>query len=267
MATQPTGPVKTLRMSREPAATPIVDNPKLKAMSGSQAVLKRIGGKVLRMDDQATNTGGDTLMKALPSHLPSTGAPTGALTGASPKTDQVEVPGSPAGQEAMSVRLRLRITRGQVSVVAVHAVPGVLPPPERLDYGLAYEIRNGNRRVAVGSVPDVGMRRSFPDPQGRAGMQGHHLQELETIEVNLRLPQREFSAASLSKLNVQLFRMKGQPPAGAITSVALAEQFKDQLRAVAELRGIDTTQLPARLQSAVSQALFPAPVKALGSPR
>ena len=259
MATQPTGPVKTLRMSREPAATPIVDNPKLKAMSGSQAVLKRIGGKVLRMDDQATNTGGETLMKALPSHLPPTGA--------SPRTDQVEVPGSPAGPEAMSVRLRLRITRGQVSVVAVHAVPGVLPPPERLDYGLAYEIRNGNRRVAVGSVPDVGMRRSFPDPQGRAGMQGHHLQELETIEVNLRLPQREFSAASLSKLNVQLFRMKGQPPAGAITSVALAEQFKDQLRAVAELRGIDTTQLPARLQSAVSQALFPAPVKALGSPR
>jgi hypothetical protein len=36
---------------------------------------------------------------------------------------------------------------------------------------------------------------------------------------------------------------------------------------VAELRGIDTAKLPARLQGAVSEALFPAPVKALGSPR
>ena len=259
MATQPTGPVKTLRMSREPAAAPIVDNPKLKPMAGSQPVVKRIAGKLLRMDDQATSAGGDTLMKAVPAHLPPGGKP--------PSTEQLEAPGSPGGQEPMSVRLRLRITHGQVSVVAVHAVPGLMPAPERLDYGLAYEIRNGNRRVALGSVPDVGMRRSYPDPQGRAGMQGHHLQELETIEVNLRLPQREFSAASLSKLNVQLFRMKGQPPAAAITPVALAEQFKDHLRPVAELRGIDTAKLPARLQGAVSEALFPAPVKALGSSR
>ena len=42
MATQPPGPVKTLRMSREPAAAPIVDNPKLKPMAGSQPVVKRI---------------------------------------------------------------------------------------------------------------------------------------------------------------------------------------------------------------------------------
>lgn len=259
MATQPTGPVKTLRMSRQAAAAPIVDNPKLKPMAGSLPVLKRIGGKVLRMDDPAASAGGDMLMKALPARLPPSGA--------APKTDQIEAPASPAGNEPMSVRLRLRITRGQVSVVAVHAVPGVLPAPDRLDYGLAYEIRNGARRVAVGSVPDVGMRRSYPDPQGRAGMQGHHLQELESIEVNLRLPQREFSAASLSKLNVQLFRMKGQPPASAITTVALAEQFKDFLRPVAELRGIDTAKLPERLQGAVSEALFAAPQKALGAPR
>ncbi len=260
MATQPTGPVKTLRMSREPSATPIVDNPKLKPMSGSQAVLKRIGGKVQRMDDPApASAGTGPLMQALPSRLPASGAP--------PKSDQIAAPESAPGSEPMSVRLRLRITRGQVSVIAVHAVPGVLPAPERLDYGLAYEIRNGARRVALGSVPDVGMRRSYPDPQGRAGMQGHHLQELETIEVNLRLPQREFSAASLPKLQVQLFRMKGQPPAGAITAAPLAEQFKDHLRPVAELRGIDSAQLSPRLQGAVGAALFAAPAKPAGASR
>ena len=259
MATQPTGPAKTLRMSRALTATPIVDDPKLKAMTGSQPVLRRIAGKVLRMDDQAPAPAGDALMKALPSQLPATGGP--------PKIEQLAVPDLPADLEPRSVRLRLRITRGQVSVVGVHAVPGELPTPERLDYGLAYEIRNGSRRVAVGSVPDVGMRRSYPDPQGRAGMQGHHLQELESIEVNLRLPQREFSAASLSRLNVQLFRMKGQPPAGVITAATLAEQFKDHLRPVAELRGIDTKLLSTRLQGAISESLFPAKLKAAGSSR
>ena len=109
MATQPTGPVKTLRMSREPAAVPIVDNPKLKPMAGSKPVVKRIAGKLLRMDDQATSAGGDTLMKAVPAHLPPGGKP--------PSTEQLEAPGSPGGQEPMSVRLRLRITPTELGLL------------------------------------------------------------------------------------------------------------------------------------------------------
>jgi hypothetical protein len=140
-------------------------------------------------------------------------------------------------------------------VIGARAVPGSVAVPERLDYGLAYEVMNGNRRVAVGSVPDVGVRRSFPDPERRPGLEGHHLEELESIEVNVRVPQPELSAAALPRLRVTLFRMKAQPPAVPITAAPLAEQFRDQLRPVAELRGIDLGQLPQALQREVRAAM------------
>ena len=251
MATiQPAVPLKTLRMSDGTPAEPIIDNPKLKPMVGTDPIRRRIGGKILAMTDAVQPVGGTVLMKAVPTQLP--------VTDTRPKLDQTGLVVAAAGDGPKSVRLRLRIVNGQVSVIGVRVVPGVLPPPERLDFGLAYEVKSGTRRVALGSIPDVGMRRSYPDPEGRPGMQGHHLQELESIEVNLRLPQRDFSAATLGKLTVQLFRMKSQPPAAVINATPLVEQFRDYLRPVAELRGIDLQKLPPRLAGDVRAALFTA---------
>jgi len=51
-----------------------------------------------------------------------------------------------------------------------------------------------------------------------------------------------------------------------ITAVPLAEQFRDTLRPVAELRGIDLKHLPQRLQGAVQAAVFVVPTK-LKAPR
>jgi len=48
--------------------------------------------------------------------------------------------------------------------------------------------------------------------------------------------------------------------------VPLAEQFRDTLRPVAELRGIDLKHLPQRLQGAVQAAVFVVPTK-LKAPR
>ncbi|MEP7102148.1 MAG: hypothetical protein ABI781_16690 [Burkholderiales bacterium] len=245
--------VKTLRMSESATAAPIVDNPKFKSMTGQTAVSRRIGGKILTMSDAHEPVAGQTLMKALP--------PKPTIEHALPPNEQIGALADSADPGPNSVRLRLRIVNGVASVISAHVVPGVMPAPERLDYGLAYEVSIASRRVAVGTVPDVGMRRSYPDPQGRPGMGGHHLQELESIEVNLRLPQREFSAANLSKLHVQLFRMKSQPPAVPITAAPLAEQFRDQLRPAAELRGIDLKLLSPRVQEAVQSAVFRVPVK------
>ena len=260
--TRPPIVVKTLRMSAAPTATPIVENAKLKAMTGKLAVTRRIGGKVLTMSDAAEPATGRTLMKAVPTR-PATAS---ATAGSMPPNDQHGAIADSTDPGPNSVRLRLRITNGVASVISAHVVPGVLPAPERLDFGLAYEISVGSRRVAVGTVPDVGMRRSYPDPQGRAGMGGHHLQELESIEVNLRLPQREFSQTNLSKLHVQMFRMKSQPPAVPITAAPLVEQFGDHLRPAAELRGVDLKLLSPRIQSLVQSAVFRAPVK-LQAPR
>ena len=236
---------KMLRMGEGLVAEPIIDNPSLKLMPGAPEPPRRTGGRLLLMD-----SGGKAIvakgarMKSVPPKI--------ATDAGRPKKDQVDpvVAPEPPG----SVRLRLRIDRGRVSVVGARSVPGVAPLPERLEYGLAYEIMNGNRRVAVGSLPDVGTRRSFPDPEGRPGLEGHHLAELERFEVNVRVPQKEFSAASLPRLRIMFYRMKGQPPATLITEAPLQQQFPEQLRPVAELPGIDLDALATPLRGEIRKA-------------
>jgi hypothetical protein len=180
--------------------------------------------------------------------------------------DQVEVEAGPP-DEPTSVRLRLRIERGRITVIGAQTIPGEVVPPERLDYGLAYEIASGDRRVAVGSIPDFGAWRGFPDPQGRPGLEGHHIAELDAMEVNVRVPQQAISATSLPRLRLTLFRMKGQPPAVPLTAEPLAAQFPDQLRPVAELRGIDIGALPHRIQDEMRAAMPASTVRRTRAPR
>ena len=238
---------KLIRMDAGKSAAPIIEDPRLMTMTDAEAKPRKIGGKVELMDPngKAVAGSGGTRMKPAPAKP--------QAQGGKPGKDQEGPVTEPASGPA-SVRLRLRVDRGQVTLVGAHAVPGEMPATERLDYGLAYEITNGTRRVAAGSVPDVGTKRSFPDPDGRAGMQGHHLTPLESFEVNVRMPQREFSQAALPKLRVTLFRMKEQPAGLAITPAPLGEQFVGQLRPVAELRGVDLKALPEAVQAQVRTA-------------
>ena len=97
------------------------------------------------------------------------------------------------------VRLRLRVTDGEISVVGAKAVEGPLVEP-KLQGALAYEATVGEKRVAAGGIPDVGERRSFPDPEGKGVMRGHHVEELKTYEVNVRIPKVQVSAAALPRL-------------------------------------------------------------------
>jgi hypothetical protein len=238
---------KLLRMREGLVAEPIIDNPALERMPDAPEPPRKIGGRILLMDAGArVPYEQGSRMKPVPSKMQ-------AETGR-PKRDQANAVAESA-ESPGSVRLRLRIDRGQVTVVGARSVPGAAPVPERLDYGLAYEIMNGTRRVAVGSIPDVGTQRSFPDPKGRQGMEGHHLAELQSFEINVRLPQHEISEAALPRLRVTFYRMKGQPPAVPITSAPLFEQLPDQLRPVAELRGIDLNLLPTAVRGEMRKAI------------
>lgn len=257
MATQLTPVVPTLRMAAGVADTPIIENPRLAPMKGDKPVLRRISGKIVFMPDKPASEAGSKVMKPVPSKL--------STDRVTDRPDQQAPKLPPDAAQPSSVRLRVRITQGVASVIGVHVVPGELPAPERLDYGLAYEVRIGDRRVAVGSVPDVGMRRSYPDPERRPGMEGHHLQELDVVELNLRLPQREFTEAALGRLNVQMFRMKGQPPTQPLTTAPLMQQFPDLLRPAAELRGIKLEVLPPTLRSSMQAALFVRPTPSRGA--
>ena len=237
---------KTLGMSTDVSAAPIVENSRLKPMTARRPAPRRIGGKILMMGSERPQPVPGDKMQPVPERI--SAAERKAIR------DQVEVEAGPT-DEPTSVRLRLRIERGQITVIGAQTVPGEVAPPERLDYGLAYEIVNGDRRVAVGSIPDFGAWRGYPDPEGRPGLEGHHIEELDTMEVNVRVPQKAFSVTALPRLRLTLFRMKGQPPAVPVTAEPLAAQFPDQLRPVAELKGIDIRTMPQQLQEEVRAAM------------
>ncbi len=251
--------VPTLRMAEGDATEPIIEDARLRKMSDKPLPDRRIGGRLLRMaapvDDLAiapppAAAARAPRMDAVPDRpADDTGKPADGDQRAPDRSD-------PDRDGPSSVRLRLRIVDGIAQVIGIRVVPGVLAEPERLHYGLAYEVRAGNRRLAVGSVPDVGTRRSFPDPEGRPGMQGHHLAELNSIEVNLRLPHEAFTAAALAKLQIELYRMKGPPPDVPLTAAPLVEQFRDVLRPVAGLRGIRSADLSRSLQTQLGEATF-----------
>jgi hypothetical protein len=77
-------------------------------------------------------------------------------------------------------------------------------------------------------------------------MKGHHVVELPSYEVNVRVPRAAVKAAELPKLEVALFRIKEDLPeeAAAIAAEApLADQFQKELREVARLKGIKPDKL------------------------
>jgi hypothetical protein len=245
-----TGLDKLVAMRSDPSAPPVIEDPKLGVMSDAPARQRPIRGQVKLMstEDVPTQEPAGPIMKPVPEQLEAIGRPQG---------EQADTPVTGDPNSPTSVRLRLRIDRGRISVIGVHVVPGATTEPDRLEYGLAYEITDGNRLIAVGSVPDVGQRRSYPDPQQREVLEGHHLEELESFELNVRLPQKAFTAKGLPRLSVTLFRMKERPEGALIRTQPLFKQFPDQLRPIAELQGISLTEMSTAVQSQLRSAILP----------
>jgi len=245
-----TGLDKLVTMRSDPSAPPVIDNPRLGMMSDASARQRSIRGQVQLMSTEGMPPQGQDgpIMEPVPEQLEVIERPQG---------EQAETPVERETNSPRSVRLRLRVNRGRISVIGVHVVPGAITEPDRLEYGLAYEIADGNRLIAIGSVPDVGQRRSYPDPQRREGMEGHHLEELESFELNVRLPQKAFTARSLPRLSVTLFRMKERPKGALVSTQPLFKQFPDQLRPIAELRGISLIEMSSAVQSQLRSAISP----------
>lgn len=239
---------KLVAMRSDPSAPPVIENPKLRTMSDSPARPRPIRGQVQLMsaDGSSAQEPDGPVMEPVPERTAAAGRPQG---------EQAEAPVDRDTSGLASVRLRLRVNRGRISVIGAHVVPGAITVPDRLEYGLAYEVADGNRLIAAGSVPDVGQRRSYPDPQGREGLEGHHLEELESFELNVRLPQKAFTARSLPRLRVTLFRMKERPEGALVRTQSLFKQFPNQLRSIAELRGISLTEMPMPLQNQLRSAI------------
>ena len=150
------------------------------------------------------------------------------------------------------LRLRLRVENSEISVVEAHKVDGPLIMPDTIDGNLAYEVTVGSNRIAAGSITDVGVNRSFPNPQGVSGQEGHFFVELPSYEFNVRIPRDDLSPSTLPKAEVAIYRVKA-PLNQSISDKPLRSQFSSELREVARLKGIPVKKLPKRSQSEINQ--------------
>ena len=147
------------------------------------------------------------------------------------------------------LRLRLRVRDGAISVRSVSFVPGPLDRPRTVSAGLTYEAAVRGRRVAVGDVPDFAERRSFPDPAGRAGLQGHHLSEMPIHDFTVRIPADEIAEDELGQLTVDLIRWRGRGPGDHLPVDDLGKEPKAAVTVIAQLSGVEPSAVPAEVRT------------------
>ncbi len=142
------------------------------------------------------------------------------------------------------VRLRVRVENGEMSIVDSHLVDSPLLMPTTLHAAHAYEVTVGTTLLHADSIPDLGIVRSFANPDGPPEQRRHHSYALSTYEFDARVPTDALTAEALPDVTVALYRMKDRSPVRVQTLSRLGAQFERELREVARLRGIDPQFLP-----------------------
>jgi hypothetical protein len=246
----PNDPLNIMKTGR--GVTPIVENARLPKMTEAAPRPRLIGGKKVLMAAQPKQDA------ARQGRMAPFAAAAAAVR--QPKT-RPDMQGGTRVAEAPKdegyVRLRLRVSGDSVSVVGAKAVEGPLVEDTRLHGDLAYEVAVGSRQVASGAIPDVGVRRSFPSPQGPPEQRGHFVSAVPTYEVTVRVPAKDVSLRSLPRLEITLYRLKEALPRPPLPSTRLGEQFARELRPLAQVKGIKTEQLPEPVQAQLRKALAP----------
>jgi len=243
----------------------VVDQPGKPAF-GEPVSPRRINRRLVTMAEEPTpSTASKNTMDAFPDRpkagprrrdpgdqQPLEGASRGGGAGAA---DAAGPGGSTTSEGSGYLRLRLRVVEGEARVRGVKFVEGPLDRPDTISAGLSYEAKVGGKRVAIGDVPDFGERRSFPDPTGRAGMERHHLSEVESPEFTVRIPADELSEGQLAELSVDLFRWRGKGPGDHIAVAELSKQPKVAVTRIARLDGLQEADVPAPVRRQLRDAL------------
>jgi hypothetical protein len=151
------------------------------------------------------------------------------------------------------LRLRLHVENSKISIVEARKVEGPLAMPDKIDGNLAYEVTVGSNRIAAGPIADVGVNRSFPNPQAVPGQEGHFFVELPSYEFNVRIPRESLSPSTLPKAEIAIYRVKTPVSQSIGGDKPLRSQFAGELREVARLKGIPVKKLPKSTQSEINR--------------
>ncbi|MFL5959963.1 MAG: hypothetical protein ACJ75G_06855 [Gaiellaceae bacterium] len=155
--------------------------------------------------------------------------------------------GSSAGREQY-VRLRVRVHRGRLSIVDSHLVDGPLGQATGFPAGNAYEVTVGDRLLHAGALPDLGVQRSFSNPEGPPEQRGHYISERSTYEFTARVPAEEVTPDTIGKIAVRLHRVKGEAGVDRIGDAPLAKQLAREMRPIAEVVGLPDSALPEAIE-------------------
>ena len=158
--------------------------------------------------------------------------------------------GGSAGSGAEQyIRLRVRVRGDRLTVVDSHLVDGPLSQTQRFATANAYEVTVGDRLLHAGALPDLGMQRSFVNPDGPPEEQGHHFTERPIFEFMARVPAHEVTPETISKIAVRLHRIKEEARTDRLGPEPLAAQFPREVRPVAELIGLPESVLPGAIEA------------------
>ncbi len=181
---------------------------------------------------------------------PVSGPPESSGRGGANRPDQQPVGGGPVGGAGERyVRLRMRVRGDRLSVVDSHLVDGPLGQSTSFQGTNAYEVTYQDRLLHAGTIPDLGMQRSFPNPEGPADQRGHHLTPREVFEFSARVPAHEVTAETIGGIRVALHQVQEPTSAPRLAATPLADQFEGRMRPVAELVGLPESALPERIEA------------------
>lgn len=146
------------------------------------------------------------------------------------------------------VRIRVRIDGDSLAVLDSHLVEGPLREGASFPGGYAYDVTVGDRLLHAGPAPDLGVRRSFVEPKAPPGERIHHLTQVPTTILTVRVPAAALTREVLSEVQVRLYRLKGAVVSQRATREPLTERFAQEVREVASRRGLPTSVLPEELR-------------------
>ena len=87
------------------------------------------------------------------------------------------------------LRLNARLHEGEMSVQEVSEVEAPLLELDLSPCGFAYVVTLSDRRLAVGDLPDLGIRRSYPSPDPGDDLSRHHIAPAPETAFNVRVPE------------------------------------------------------------------------------
>lgn len=147
------------------------------------------------------------------------------------------------------VRLRIRVRGDRLSVIDSHLVDGPLAQTTTFQATTAYDVTHNDRLLHAGSVPDLGMQRSFPIPDAPEGQRGHHLTPRDVSEFSARVPAREVTADTIGGIRVRLHRVDEPTSVPRLGAAPLAVQLEGRVTPTAELTGLPDSALPEAIEA------------------